>query len=167
MIKTITVALLTTATFSIFSSVNDFHNALPTPVQFKEDARLTTAKQALFYLDKDPKYARPIYLSAIAGDIDPDFWAFVVNSESEFLMTARSNKGYKGFAQTPKAVMKTGYEVADLTYGACVFKEKMIVAKGNKKLALALYKGGNNPQAHKQAEEVFKNYNKYKEKMKG
>lgn len=169
MIKLITYTLLTATTFQIFTAVNEFHSTFPQPLELKEkeDYKLTETKQALTLLGKDLKFAEPIVISARAGNIDPVFWACNIFCESEFKITAKSPKGYKGLAQTPKAVMKTGFEVADLTYGACVYKEKLTVAKGNPRLALALYKGGNNPKAKADAEKVYKLYNKIKEQMKG
>lgn len=165
MIKLTTLTLLTATTFQIFTSVNDFHRSLPTPVQVKEDSKLTETKEALRLLGQDQRFAEPIYYSAKAGDIDPVLWACNIQCESEYKITARSPKGYKGLAQTPRAVGKTGYETADLTYGAAIYREKLKIAKGNPKLAMALYKGGNNPQAHRDAEKVYALYNKIKEQV--
>lgn len=167
MIKTMTIALITATTFQIFSSVNEFQSSLPQPVQIKEDSKLVETKKALTLLGRDLSFAEPIYHSAKAGNIDPVLWACNIECESEYKITAKSKKGYKGLGQTPKAVMKTGYITADLTYASCVYKEKLSIAKGNPKLALALYKGGNNPQAHKDAEKVFVLYHKIKNEMKG
>jgi hypothetical protein len=168
MIKLITYTLLTATTFQIFNAVNEFHDTFPQPLEIKEkeDYKITETKQALTLLGKDLKFAEPIVISARAGGIDPVFWACNIFCESEFKITAKSPKGYKGLAQTPKAVMKTGFEVADLTYGACVYKEKLTVAKGNKRLAMALYKGGNNPQAIKDANKVFVLHEKISKKIK-
>lgn len=165
MIKVLTVSLLTATTFSIFNSVNEFNRALPTPVQISEDSKLTETKKALTLLGKDLKFAEPIYISAKIGNIDPVLWACNIQAESEFKINAKSPKGYKGLGQTPKAVMKTGYETADLVYAASVYKEKLSIAKGNPKLALTLYKGGNNSYAKKDAEKVYKLYAKIREQM--
>lgn len=172
MIKTISVALLTTA---IFSSVNDFHNALPTPVQFKEDSKLTDTRTALKLLGRDEKFVNPIYHSALANGIDPVLWACVIATESEYKINAVSSMGYKGLAQTRKAVMKTGYEVGDLTYGSCELKDKLQSANGNMEKALTFYKGskelydkkGRPTKGHIQAIEVLNLHKKIKEQMKG
>jgi hypothetical protein len=94
------------------------------------------------------------------------FWTCNIECESEFKITAKSPKGYKGLGQTPKAVMKTGFEEVDLTYAACVFDEKMKIVKGDPIKALMLYKGGNNPAARKCADKVFVLYDKIKLKLK-
>lgn len=165
MFKTTLVASLVTAT-SLFSTVHDFQQTLPQPVCIEEDPRLTEVRQALKLLGKDQKFAAPLYQSAIASNIDPLVWTCNIQCESEFKITAKSNKGYKGLGQTPQAVMKTGYELADLTYAACVYQEKVKIAKGDTKLAWALYKGGNNPAAKKEADKVFALYKKLKAQMK-
>lgn len=165
MIKTVIVATLITAS-SIFSTVHDFQAALPQPVCIEEDYRLTEVKKALKLLEKDQKFAVPLYQSAIASNIDPLLWTCNIQCESEFKITAKSKKGYQGLGQTPKAVGRTGYELADLTYAACVYQEKVKIAKGDTKLAWAMYKGGNNPAAKKEAEKVFALHRKLKEQMK-
>jgi len=165
MFKTAIVASLLTTT-SLFSVVHDFQSALPQPVVIEEDPRLSEVKQALKLLGKDLKFALPLYQSATIAGIDPLLWACNIQTESEFKITAVSKKGYKGLGQTPQAKMKTGYELADLTYAACVYQEKVRIAEGDKKLAWALYKGGDNPAAKKEAEKVFALYHKLKEQMK-
>ena len=167
MIKTITLSIIAATTFQIFSSVNEFQTSLPQPVQVKEDSKLTEVKKALTLLGRDTNFAEPIYHSAKIGNIDPILWACNIECESEYKINAKSSKGYKGLGQTPKAVMKTGYITADLTYASCVYKEKLSIAKGNPKLALALYKGGNNKQAHKDADKVYALYHKIKDQMRG
>jgi hypothetical protein len=97
--------------------------------------------------------------------MDPVKWTVNINEESEYKITAKSRKGYKGLGQTPKAVMKTGYIIGDLTYAACTYNEKLTIAKGNPDLALALYKGGNNPAAHKFAKSVETKYQALRAKM--
>lgn len=165
MIKTALVASII-ATTSIFSVVSDFQQSLPQPVCIEEDTRLTEVRKALKLLGKDQKFATPLYQSAVASSIDPLLWTCNIQCESEFKITAKSNKGYKGLGQTPQAAMKTGYELADLTYAACVYQEKVKIAKGDTKLAWALYKGGNNPAAKKEAEKVFVLHRKLKEQIK-
>lgn len=159
------LTLLPLVLFQIFGTVNDFHRDLPQPVRVSEDNRLTAIKQTLTILGRDHKFAEGIYISAHAAGIDPIFWACNIETESKFKITAKSPKGYKGLGQTPKAAMKTGFETADMTYAACIYKEKISIAKGDKQLALALYKGGNNPEAKRCAEKVFKLYAEVKTKL--
>lgn len=165
MIKTTIVASVVAVT-GIFSTVYDFQSSLPQPVCIEEDHRLTEVKRALRLLGKDQKFAVPLYQSAVVSNIDPLLWTCNIQCESEFKIAAKSKKGYQGLGQTPKAVGRTGYELADLTYAACVYQEKVKIAKGDTKLAWALYKGGNNPAAKKEADKVFVLYRKLKEQMK-
>jgi len=165
MIKTAIVASLI-ATTGLFSVVHDYQQALPSPVVVSaEDPRLTEVKKALTLLGHDLSFAEPVYVSAVAAKIDPLLWCANIQCESEFKRTAKSNKGYKGLGQTPKAAMKTGYDVADLTYAACVYQEKVRIAKGDTRLAWALYKGGNNTAAKREATKVFALYEELKEKV--
>lgn len=166
MFKTIiiTAAIGTT---SIFTVVGDFQKAMPMPVEVcTEDPRLTDVKDTLKILGRDVKFAKDLLASASAKGINPVLWTCNIESESGFKITAKSPKGYKGLGQTPEAVMRTGFELGDLTYAACVLDEKMKIANGDIHKALMLYKGGNNPAAKKEAEKVFALYNKIQKKLK-
>jgi hypothetical protein len=173
MIKTIAVSLITMSTFQIFSTVNDFHNALPSPVQvpnsqsLQEDSKLTQTKQALFLLERDIKFAEPVYLAAKSCKLDPVLFACLIEKESEFNILAVSKKGYKGLGQTPVAMRKQGYEIVDLVLAACILREKLNsgYAKGNMLKALQLYKGGKNPEALKYAKETYDLYKEIKAKL--
>ena len=113
--------------------------------------------------------------SALANGIDPVLWACVVATESEYKINAVSSMGYKGLAQTRKAVMKTGFEVGDLTYGTCELKDKLRASNGDILKALTFYKGskelydrkGKPTKGHIQAKEVLVLHKKIKEEMKG
>lgn len=171
MIKELAVTLIT---FQIFSTVHTFQTSMPQPVKINEDSAITEVKKALFILGRNPKYAAPVYYSAKANDIDPILWAQVLDTESDYVMTAESSMGYKGFAQTPKAVMKTGFEVGDMTYGSCVLRDKLRISKGNMETALTYYKGsktltdknGKDTLGHTQAKRVLTLYAKLKNQMK-
>ena len=150
----------------MFSTVDAFHREIPQPVRIsKEDTRLTEIRQALRILGRDEKYANDLFLSAQVAKMDPVKWACNIETESNFKIDAKSNKNYKGLGQTPKAVMKTGYEVGDLVYAACIYNDKLKFTKGDHHLALAMYKGGNNPAAHKCANKVEDLYAKVKSKI--
>ena len=86
--------------------------------------------------------------------IDPILVAVLMKTESEFLPTARSSKGYKGILQTPWASMEF-YNV-DTLYGVMILEQKLVVSRGKLRTALALYKGGRSRQAYKQADEVLR-----------
>jgi len=158
MLKT-SIALMTFTTIGIFSVVNDFQSAMPVPVEIcKEDPKLTEVRDTLRILGRNDKYAKDLYMSATAKGINPVLWTCNIETESEFKITAKSKKGYKGLGQTPKAAMKTGYESADLLYAACVLDEKLRISGGDIHKAMMLYKGGNNPAAKKEADKVFALY---------
>jgi len=91
--------------------------------------------------------------------IDPVLLVVLCYTESTFDPNAVSKKNYKGLMQTPH---KTGYTDIDIMYGARILKEKMDVANGDKIKALALYKGGLNNEAFKQATKTYDIYRKVK-----
>ena len=169
MTKYISTILLT---FQLFSSGHPTQQIKPVVVQ--EVNELKSTSKALQILNRDQSFVEPIYYSAKANGIDPILWSCVVETESNYYIKAKSKSGYKGLAQTPKATMKTGYEVGDLTYGSCILKEKLKIAKGDMTKALTFYKGsktlkdkhGKDTKGYKQAKEVMNLYNKVKLQMK-
>lgn len=166
MIKTALICTMA-ATVGLFGMANDFHQTLPQPVQISvEDPQTAQVRQALRLLGRDESFAQDLVITAKAKQIDPVFWACNVECESGFKRTAQSNKGYKGLGQTPKAVMRMGYDTADLMLAACILDEKRRIANGDLHKALQLYKGGNNPAAKKEADKVFALYEKIKNKLK-
>lgn len=166
MIKTMIIAA-TIGTIGVFNVVDNFHSILPVPVEVsQEDPKLTEVRKALVILGRDPKNAKAIYFTATAKDITPLLWCANIECESDFKIDAKSSMGYKGLGQTPKAIMKLGYEEADLMAAACVFAEKRKIAKGDDTLAWALYKGGRSAAAHRDAKKVFVLYEKLKLKVK-
>ena len=165
MFKTALVCSLV-ATTSVFSVVHDFQSTLPQPVLLtKEDPRLVEVRKALRLLGRDEAFAYDVFVTATAKNIDPIMWVANVECESEFKRTAVSPKGYKGLGQTPRAQMRPGYDAADLMLAACIYAEKIRIAKGDERKALQLYKGGNNPAALKEAEKVFRLTAKLKTKI--
>jgi len=166
MIKT-TVIALTIGTMGIFNVVEEFHRELPVSVEIShESLALTEVRQTLKILGRPEKFANDIYMAASAKGINPTLMTCLIETESEFKITARSSKNYQGLTQTPKAVGRTGYEFGDISYGVCVLAEKLTIAKGDQYLAMALYKGGNNASAKKEAAKVFTLFNKIKAKLK-
>jgi len=111
-------------------------------------------------LDESHRIARSIKLASRETGI-PELLIFsLMKTESSFRRNAVSKKNYKGLMQTPKATFD--YAEVDVLYGAMILKEKLRLANNDLKLALALYKGGNNKLAHKQAAEVIEIYDSYK-----
>jgi soluble lytic murein transglycosylase-like protein len=76
----------------------------------------------------------------------------LMKTESNFNKHAISYKFYKGLMQTPEY---SGYIDIDILWGARILQEKLKMTKYDLRKALALYKGGNNRLAWKQASEVL------------
>jgi len=77
-------------------------------------------------------------------------------TESNFRLSATSPKGYRGIAQTPTASMI--YPEVDILHGAMILKDKLRITNNNMFEALSLYKGGRNPEARRQAQQVIHIY---------
>jgi soluble lytic murein transglycosylase-like protein len=89
-------------------------------------------------------------------DLSPELIVALMKTESEFNYKAISSKGYKGLMQTPWATFK--WASVDTLHGAEILREKLRYSRGDLKLALALYKGGNNEAARGYAIETFALY---------
>ncbi len=76
----------------------------------------------------------------------------LMKTESNFNKHAISYKFYKGLMQTPEY---SGYIDIDILWGARILQEKLEMTHYDLRKALALYKGGNNRLARKQASEVL------------
>jgi hypothetical protein len=90
-----------------------------------------------------------------AVEENPDLNGFMIlclmKTESDYDRKAISHKGYSGLMQTPGM---SGYIDLDVRWGVRILKEKLDLAKCDLKKAIALYKGGNNRLARKQAEDA-------------
>jgi len=181
MIKTIAVSLITISTFQIFSSVNEFHTALPSPVQIpitaqiKEDPKLTATRLALIEA-KAPQerlvtLTRSCYYAGLATNLDPVLIATIISPESEYKINAQSKKGYKSLMQTKEAIMKWEFAEANVMAGACDLRSKLIDSKGNMRLAMSRYKGGTSREARNIADKQLRIYfdikHKVNQQMKG
>ena len=76
----------------------------------------------------------------------------LMKTESNFNKHAISYKFYKGLMQTPEY---SGYIDIDILWGARILREKLGMTHHDLRKALALYKGGNNRLARRQASEVL------------
>lgn len=159
------LVVLPMLTLGMFTTVNNFHQEIPQPVRISEDSRLARTEQAIRLLGRKSNIAEAIYSGATANKLDPVLVATLIETESEFNIRAKSNKGYMGLLQTPVAIRKQGFEEVDVMLGCCILKEKLRYADGNMLRALQLYKGGNNPVALKQAQQVLKLYSELKYKI--
>ena len=100
--------------------------------------------------------SRAVTSAAAMTNLSPELLVALMKTESGFNYQAVSSKGYKGLMQTPSATFK--WASVDTLYGAEILKEKLKYSNGDLKLALALYKGGNNELAHKYAKETMRIY---------
>ena len=105
---------------------------------------------------KIKEVANALELASEQTNINPILLACLLQTESGFNPKAVSEKNYKGLMQTETATFK--WADVDILHGARVLEEKLRIAKGNIVLALALYKGGNNPMAKRQANQVLALY---------
>ena len=137
---------------------HSFILSIPQPV-----ARLdpTNRAQVALYkvgapLSKINDLSKAVTSAAAMTGLSPELLVALMKTESEFDYKAVSNKGYKGLMQTPSATLK--WASVDTLYGAEILKEKLKYSNGDLKLALALYKGGDNELAHKYAKETIRIY---------
>lgn len=162
------VVILVLLIGNLVYKVNEFNGGLPVPItisvsESKEDARIVKMNGVLKDLGCPskaiPKISPAIIECSDKINIDPILIAVLMKTESTFDKNAQSPKGYEGLMQTPTS---SGFEDVDTLHGCRKLEEKMKYAKGDIKLALALYKGGDNNMAHRQAEQVIKLYKKMK-----
>lgn len=169
MIKTTTIMLATLSMFQIFNSVNDFHRTLPVPVLLNEEDKMITTRLALIEakapLQRLETLTRSCYYAGQATNIDPILVASIISPESDYLITAKSKKGYKGLMQRPKARMKWDFVETDIMDGACCLREKLTISKNNLPLAMALYKGGTSQKAKNIAKKQLEIYHDIKSKV--
>ncbi|HZD12940.1 MAG TPA: lytic transglycosylase domain-containing protein, partial [Candidatus Binatus sp.] len=96
-----------------------------------------------------------------AVEENPDLNGFMIlcliKTESDYDRTAISHKGYSGLMQTPGM---SGYIDLDVRWGVRILKKKLELAHYDLKKAVALYKGGNNRLARKQAAEFMRRWRK-------
>lgn len=137
---------------------HDFVLSIPQPV-----TRVVTTSRAQIALHKVgappakiQDLSRAVTSAAAMTNLSPELIVALMKTESEFNYKAVSSKGYKGLMQTPSATFK--WASVDTLYGAEILREKLKYSNGDLKLALALYKGGNNELAHKYAIETMRIY---------
>lgn len=106
---------------------------------------------------KVKEVAQAIELASDQTNLNSILLACLLQTESGFNPKAVSEKNYKGLMQTPTATFK--WADVDILHGARILEEKLKLTKGDIVLALALYKGGNNPMAKRQANQVLALYN--------
>lgn len=143
-------------------TAHDFYSILPIPVYVENDPiRMKSAeilRAAGCPEKKIPVLSHAVSVASIStdGEISPALIVALVKTESTYKLDVVSSKGYKGLMQTPKATFE--YADVDILYGVRILKDKIRIANGNLELALALYKGGNNPEAKKYAKVTLNLY---------
>jgi len=155
--------LLATCVVVIGSQIISFNKILiPSESKFKNLEKIELIKSDLRKLgaseEETNELSVAIKLSSDATNINDKLLSALMYTESRFKKNAISPKGYKGPMQTK--VASFDYPEVDTLMGAKVLQEKLRYSNGNLELALALYKGGNNSQAKKQAKEVIFIYKK-------
>ena len=164
--KTIkTLAQIVSVGFVILA-YNDLTNALPVAVKINENAVLKEIKNDLRSLNapqkKVPELANAVYTSHQSTGLNPKLIIALMCTESKFNVSAvgpvnRTKIRFVGLMQTPTA---THFSDVDTLHGARILKEKLAITDQDLRKALALYKGGNNSTAFRQADDVLKLYSK-------
>lgn len=117
----------------------------------KKDLQLFGASQT-----KVSNLALAILIASNVTEIDERIISTVILKESNFKLTAISNKGYKGLMQTRIASMQ--YPEVDIMMGAKELQKWLIYRKGDLRYALASYNGGEIPPkvSWKYADEIIR-----------
>jgi len=157
----ISISSVLTTTF------NSYLLSLPTPVKgFESNPIIEEIKADLIKLNvpqaKIQKIAEATYVAYKSTGINPKLILALMKTESNFKEDAigpvnRTKIRYKGLLQTPSA---SYFPDVDILHGARILEQKLKVTNNDLLHALALYKGGNNKVAHKQAKEVIILYQK-------
>lgn len=108
--------------------------------------------------DRHKELVKCIRLAKISTGFDERLILAIMKTESDFNTSAISPKRYKGLMQTPWASFE--YPEVDTLYGVKILEDKLKSTNGNMIKALALYKGGNNSLARKEARVTFELYKK-------
>ena len=171
----IKATLLTVATLSIFSTVNDFHHALPTPVSFKNEKEDIVRRKARYALEElnAPKerinrLVNAVHAGNIASDgIDPILIASIFSPESSYNPAARSKAGYAGLMGIPqkKNIPRWEYSETNVVYGCQILRDKITESKGNVDEAMIHYKGKGGTESKEFAKSQMKLYRTVKAKV--
>lgn len=146
----------------------NFSMGLPVAVHIEENnVVLTEIKNDLKKLNaeknKIPDLANAVYIAHESTGLNPKLITALMKTESRFRVDAigppnKTNIRYKGLMQTPTATLM--FSDVDVLHGARILKQKLEYSNNDLRIALACYKGGKNPVAFRQADEVLKLYAK-------
>jgi hypothetical protein len=105
--------------------------------------------------------AEAVRNAARATHLPRDLLIALIFTESTFKEHAVSEKSYKGLMQIPQEIP---YADANILVGARILEDKMRLAKGDLRTALAMYKGGKDkPQARRYASHTIGLYMRLKD----
>lgn len=161
--------------YFVMITYNSLNNSLPVPIFRNQDTnveRIKTRDEILTeQIEKDlnrlnaPKnkisdLTKAILVSHKQTGINNKLITALIKTESNFDELAIGPKNrtpirYKGILQTPTA---SSFSDVDTLHGIRILQQKLKETHGDLQKALALYKGGNNPVAHKQAKNVINLY---------
>jgi len=163
--KLVTTTFQIVALLFLIGTYNNFSMNLPVAVKIEKNVVLNEIKQDLKRLNADrrkiPELANAVYIAHQSTGLNPKLITALMKTESEFKINAigpanRTRIRYKGLMQTPTATLQ--FSDVDVLHGARILKQKLEFSRNNLRMALALYKGGNNPVAYRQADQVLKVY---------
>ncbi len=147
------------------AAYNNLTKVLPVAVKIEQENKIiSTIKKDLHELNapphKIPELANAVYIAHQSTGLNPKLVVSLMYTESNFKTNAvgpqnRTKIRYKGLMQTPTA---TWFSDVDVLYGARILKQKLEISDFDLRKALALYKGGNNRVAFRQADQVLKLY---------
>ena len=145
--------------------INSYLISLPVPIRMTNvNPVMEQIKTDLVKLkvpnNKIQKIAEATYAAHKSTGINPKLILALIKTESNFKEDAlgppnRTKIRYKGLLQTPTA---SWYTDVDILHGTRILEDKLKQSQNNLPLALALYKGGDNKVARKQANQVIQLY---------
>ena len=166
--KKVTTVFQFVAICFLVVTYDNFSMNLPVAVKIEnENVILTEIKNDLKTLkadkDKIPELAQAVYIAHQSTGLNPKLITALMKTESNFKINAigpanRTHIRYKGLMQTPTATLE--FSDVDILHGARILKQKLEISNNDLRTALALYKGGNNPTAYRQADNVLAIYMK-------
>jgi len=146
----------------LFPLIISFERTLLPPEVEKRDPLMEASRYSLLHRgapkDQIETLSRAVTnaCKVVNHRISPALVVSLMDTESGFRKDAMSSEGYMGLMQTPWA--STKWPDVDILLGVRILEEKLRRTNNNLPLALALYKGGDNRLAHRQAGETLRIY---------
>jgi hypothetical protein len=146
----------------LFPLIISFERSLLPPEVEKRDPLMEASRYSLLHRGAPKDQIETLSMAVTNAckvanrQISPALIVSLMDTESGFKKDAVSSDGYMGLMQTPWA--STKWPDVDILLGVRILEEKLRIANNNLPLALALYKGGDNRLAHRQAGETLRIY---------